>query len=352
MKPHHRELSRLVTVLNCTAGIVGLTVLVGCGPGGSHEGRPTRINLSLILGETSEWYAGAKRWKDLVEERSAGAFDVRIHTRASLSSGNQITELDMVGNGDLEVSLESTILLSRVDNKFSVFSLPWLFRDHQVANAVCDGPLGQQMLDLLPAKGMVGLAYGVNGFRQITNNKKPIEKVGDLKGLKIRVPGIDMYIGLFRHFGADPSSMNFGELLQALQQGTMDAQENPFSVIMAAKLHSVQEYVTHWDYSYDPLVLCVNKRFFGSLSPEHQGLLRSCAKEAMAYERQLVEKADAELPPKLVAAGMALNRLTPEQLAPFKAAQEPLYRECESNPAIGKELVDAFRKAAAEAEGR
>lgn len=352
MKSHHRKPDRLVTVLSCAAGIVALALLAGCESGGPSGSRPTRINLSLILGETSEWYAGAKRWEELVEERSAGAFDVRIHTRASLSSANQITELDMVGNGDLEASLESTTLLSRVDNRFSVFSLPWLFRDHPVAKAVCDGPLGQQMLDLLPTKGMVGLAYGVNGFRQITNNKKPIERLEDLKGLKIRVPGIDMYISLFRHFGADPSAMNFGELLQALQQGTMDAQENPFSVIMAAKLFSVQKYVTHWNYSYDPLVLCVNKRFFDSLSPAHQSLLRTCAQEAMAYERQLIEKADEELPPKLVAAGMQLNRLTPEQIVPLKASQEPLYAECENNPAIGKELVDAFRTAAAQAEGR
>ena len=236
MKPYCGKPNSLVTVLSCAAVIAVLAVLTGCGSDTVSGARPTRINLSLILGETSEWYAGAKRWKDLVEERGDGAFDVRIHTRASLSSGNQITELDMVSNGDLEASLESTILLSRVDNKFSVFSLPWLFRDHQVANAVCDGPLGQQMLNLLPSKGMVGLAYGVNGFRQITSNRKPIEKLEDLKGLKIRVPGIDMYISLFRHFGADPSAMNFGELLQALQQGTMDAQENPFSVIMAAKL--------------------------------------------------------------------------------------------------------------------
>ena len=126
----------------------------------------------------------------------------------------------------------------------------------------------------------------------------------------------------------------------------------PFSVIMAAKLFSVQKYVTHWNYSYDPLVLCVNKRFFDSLSPAHQSLLRTCAQEAMAYERQLIEKADEELPPKLVAAGMQLNRLTPEQIVPLKASQEPLYAECENNPAIGKELVDAFRTAAAQAEGR
>jgi len=346
-----------------SSSILALALALICSLAGCDRGSPAapgkpkprkkiRVNLSLILGETSEWYAGATKWKELVESRGAGVFDVRIHTRASLSSGNQMTELDMVRNGDLEASLESTILLSRLDEKFSVFSLPWLFRDHHVANAVCDGPLGQQMLALLPAKGLVGLAYGVNGFRQITNNRGPIEKLADMKGLKIRVPGIDMYISVFRHFGADPSSMNFGELVQALQQGTMDAQENPFSVIMAAKLFNVQKYVTHWDYSYDPLVLCVNANFFNGLTPDQQALLRSCAKEAMSYERGLVEEADRTLPAKLVAAGMKLNVLSQGQIAEFKASQEALYKECEDNPQIGKALVDAFRKAAAQAEGK
>ncbi len=338
------------------AALLSMVCLCGCsrGPGKPGEARRSRIrvNLSLILGENSEWYAGAKRWKDLVESRSQGAFDVRLHPRASLSSGDQRTELTMVQGGELEASLESTILLTALDAKFSVFSLPWLFKNHEVANAVCDGPVGEHMLSLLPPKGLVGLAYGVNGFRQITNNRGPIEKLSDLKGLRIRVPSIPMYIHLFKFFGADPSSMNFGELVQALQQGAMDAQENPYSVIMAAKLYKVQKFVTHWDYSYDPLVLCVNAAFFERLTPEQQQLLRECAKEAMAYERGLIMKADKELPAKLTALGMKRNVLTPAQIKVFKEAQAPLYAECEKDPAIGKELVDLFRKAAAEAEKR
>ena len=338
--------------------LVVLCLMTGCGPSAEPEAknraaakaRPTRINVSLILGTNSEWYAGAAKWKELVDARSDGALEVRVHPNASLSSGNQRTELTMLQSGQLEASLESTILLTGLgEEKFSVFSLPWLFSGHKAANAVCDGPLGQQMLDLLPAKGVVGLAYGVNGFRQITNSKRPITQVSDLQGLKIRVPSIPMYIKLFRNLGADASAMNFGEVPQALQQGTMDAQENPFSVIYAAKLYTVQKYLTHCNHSYDPLVLCVNAKFFNSLSSEHQRLLRTCAKEAMEYERALVAKADVELPTKLVALGMELNVLTPAQLEPFKAAQAPLYKEYEG--IIGKELLDAFRHAASESQG-
>lgn len=333
----------------CATVACALVLLAGSGCGPAGRPRAQRINVSLILGDTSEWYAGVAKWKELVEARSAGAFDVRIHPNAALSSGKQGTELTMLQGGQIEASLESTILLTGLEQKFTVFSLPWMFEDHEMANAVCDGPLGKQMVDLLLAKGIVGLAYGVNGFRQITNNRKPIETVEDMAGLKIRVPAIKMYIDLFRNLGADPSAMNFGELPQALQQGTMDAQENPFSVIMAAKLYTVQKYVTQCNHSYDPLLLCMNADFLHSLTPEHQKLLRECAKEAMDYERGLVAKADKELPAKLVALGMKLNVLNPEQLAPFKAAQKALYEEYEAK--LGKGLVDAFRKAAAGGKG-
>ena len=342
--------ARMLLTLAAAAAI-GLS---GCKKGGEPGPEPakkTRINLSLILGDNSEWYAGGKKWKELVEERSAGAFEVRIHPNASLCNGSQRTELTMLQSGQLEASLESTILLTGLgEQKFTAFSLPWMFPSHEVANAICDGPLGQKMLALLPAKGVVGLAYGVNGFRQITNSKRPITSPDDMKGLKIRVPSIPMYVKLFRNLGADASAMNFGELPQALQQGAMDAQENPFSVIYAAKLYTVQKYLTQCNHSYDPLVLCLNAEFFNSLPAAQQELLRTCAKEAMDYERGLVQKADQELPQKLTGLGMELNVLTPEQLAPFKAAQGSLYEEYEG--IIGKDLVDAFRQAVAEAEGK
>ena len=320
--------------------VVGLLIFAAsCG----KESRVTTIRLSLILGDSSEWYAGAAKWKELVEERTGGKMVVKIFPHASLSSGKQRTELEMVQAGTLQASLESTILLSLVDRRFSVFSMPWLFPDHETANKVCDGPAGQKMLDLLPEKMLVGLAYGVNGFRQITNNRGPIEKLEDLKALKIRVPAIKMYIDLFHLFGADPSDMNFGELVQALEQGTMDAQENPLSVIWAAKLFKVQKYVTCWNYSYDPIVLCLNKKFWDGLAPDVQKVLRECAKEAFDYERQLVAENDRVLVEKLKAEGMQVTVPSAEQLEPLQQVQEKLYEQYGSE--IGADLIDTFRNA-------
>ncbi|NCO38391.1 MAG: hypothetical protein AUJ96_19630 [Armatimonadetes bacterium CG2_30_66_41] len=315
----------------------------GCGKKQTGE-----IRLSLILREGSDWYRGAERWKQLVEDRSKGTLRVSLYPGAQLANSNQRTELEMVQSGVIEASLESTILLTLLDQEFSVFSLPWLFREHSVANAVCDGKLGQELLDLLPPKKLVGLAYGANGFRQVTNSRRPVRTPADLKALKIRVPAIKMYVSLFKLLGADPSSMNFGELFTALKEGTMDGQENPLAVIQQSKLYEVQKYVTRWDYSYDPLVLCMNKKRWESFSPEQQELLKTAAVEAMDYERKLVEAGRDALEKKLQSEGMTVTRLTPEQLKPFEAQVAPLYEEYAN--VIGKDLIDRFRAAAKAAE--
>jgi len=313
-------------------------------PSGSPE---VTLKLSLILGETSSWYFGAKRFADLVAERSGGRIKVQLYPEAQLANHNQRTELEMVQSGALDCSLESTILLSLTDQRFSVFSLPWLFADYEAAAKVCDGPAGQKMLDLLPDKGMVGLAYGVNGFRQITNSRRPVLTPDDLKGLKIRVPAIKMYISLFQRLGADPSSMNFGELFTALQQGTMDGQENPLHVIKSAKLYEVQKYLTCWDYSYDPIILCINKKRWDGLSADQQELLRQAAQEAMKAQREQVAAEEDKLRDELEQLGMEVTVLTAEQRQPFREKVEGLYQDYAK--VIGADLIKQFRTEAEKA---
>lgn len=337
--------------------LIAVTMLVLClgcrrsAPPAAEQPAKQRltIKLSLILGDTSDWYRGAVKWKELVEARTDGRIRVKVFTNASLSNRSQQNELQMVQTGVLEASLESSILLSILDKRFSVFSMPWLFKDHDVANKVCDGPCGEKMLALLPENKLVGLAYGVNGFRQITNNQRPITGLADLENLKIRVPAIQMYIDIFRLFGADPSQMNFGELFTALKEGTMHAQENPLSVIWAAKLFEVQNHITCWKYSYDPIILCMNQKTWDGLSPEDQATLRSAAKEAMDYERQLVAQSDKTLLEELKSKGMQVTTLSPEALNEFREKAKAIYQQY--RPTIGGELLDSFVAAARAAEG-
>ena len=329
-------------------GLWGLGWLAAllCGCGGESE-TAKRIRLSLILGENSEWHRGAMEWKKQVESRTQGRYRVEVVPNASRSNNSQGTELQDVQGGRLEASLESTILLSTIDDRWAVFSYPWLFSRRAVAYAVCDGPVGQEMLKSLEDRNLVGLAYGANGFRQITNNQHEIRLPQDLKGLKIRIPqGLPPL--LFEHFGASAHHMNFGDLFVALRTGDMHGQENPVSVIQAAKLSSVQKYLTVWNYVYDPIVLCMNKEFWLALPEEDRAVLRACAKEALVYERDLVAEADDVLPAKLEAAGMAVTRLSAEELAAFRSRRGELRAKFEK--LVGAEVLRRFEAACAQAE--
>ncbi len=321
-----------------------LISVIGCG-GLLGKGGVQTIRLSLIIGESSDWYAGCQRFKELVEQRTDGRFQVKIDPKATLSNSNQESELENVQNGVLQASIESTILLSTLDQRFSAWSLPWLFKDHAHAASLMDGPLGKEMLDLLPSRQLVGLAYGTNGFRQLTNNKKPVVRVEDLAGLKIRIPAIKMYTDVFRTFGADPSVMNFGDLITALQQGTMDGQENPLSVIYPQRLFEVQKYLTVWDYSYDPIILCFNRKFFEFLTQEDQAIFQQAAQEAMEYERGLVAQHDIEYLEKLRQEGMEVTVLGEADRLTFARKAAPVYEQYRDT--IGSELLDRFLKAAA-----
>lgn len=323
-----------------TAWVILCSVLF-TGLFGCAQGERIELKLSLILGDNSDWYRGAVRWKELVEARTDSAIMVKIYPRAQLASGDQRTELEMVQSGVIDVSLESTILLSLVDQRFSVFSLPWLFPDYEVAQRVCDGEAGSRMLDILPENNLIGLAYGVNGFRQLTNSKRSVQRPEDMVGLKIRVPAIKMYISIFKMLGADPSSMNFGELFLALAQGTMDGQENPLAVIDQAKLYEVQPYISMWNYSYDPIILCMNRARWDGLSPAHREILRNAAIEAFNDQRKRVQEGEEGLITALKAKGMTFFFPSEQELQLFRERVVGIYAAYE--PIIGRDLIQHFR---------
>lgn len=319
---------------------VPIFIFAGCGgaPNASQE-----ITFSHILNPESEWHMGAARFKELVESKTADSdapTRVSIFTSASLSGKNQQTELENVQSGGLVMSWESSILLSTLDTAWFVFSLPWLLDDYEDAEALCEGPLGREMLERLQNERLIGLGYGFNGFRQLTNGRHPVLRPEDLSGLRIRVPAIKMYISLFERWDARPSSMNFGELIPALRSGAMDGQENPLHVIEAAKLYDVQKYLSIWQYSFDPLVMCVNQEWWNAQSPELQKVLRDCATEACAYQRGIVREREAEHLAALRKAGMEISVLTAGQREAFRSSAAGLYETYRE--IIGANLQDRF----------
>jgi tripartite ATP-independent transporter DctP family solute receptor len=294
-------------------------------PGATPAAEKT-IRLSHVTAKGSPWDKGAERFAELVAKNTGGRIAVKIFPQSQLANGSQKAELEMLQSGVLDMTWDSPIILALfLDKRFDVWNLPWLYPSMEAANRVADGPMGELAARWLADKGVVALGIGVNGFRELTNSKRVIATPDDLKGIKFRVAGSKLYLETFKLLGANAVTMSFGEVFTALQQGVIDGQENPTAIIDSSRLYEVQKYLTLWHYSFDPLVLCINKKLFDSLSPADQKVIRDAARQAVAYERQLSAEEEKRLPEELAKKGMQVNVLTPQQIAAFRDRVKPVY---------------------------
>lgn len=326
--------------------IVLILGLAGCSsnsgtPGNSQGSEKQVLNMSVTSASGSTWEKGALHFADLVKERTDGKIEIKVYPNEQLSGGNQGKGVEMLMSGATDLTFHSNIIYSIMDERFGVISLPFLFDSLDDVDAALAGAGGEEINKILLEKGVMGLGFGENGYRQITTNTGPIETLGDLKGLKIRIPGMKMYTSLFRALGADPLTMNFAEVFTALQQKTIDGQENPPDTIQASKIYEVQDYMTVWDYSYDAIILGMNKAKFDSFDAETQQILIDAGKEACEYQIKINRELAAEQIKFFDENGMKVNVLTNEQRAPFREAVQPVYDEYES--IMGAELIDLFR---------
>lgn len=322
-------------------------VLTGCGgakkDAAADQKKPIKMKMSVTTADSSPWTKGAQKWAELVKERTKGRVQIQVFPNEQLSSGNQPKGIEQLQNGVTDASFHSTIIYSVLDQKFSVISMPWMIPDNKAVDKAMNGPAGEKIKDILRSKGIEPLGFGENGFRQLTTNKNEVVTPDDLKGQKIRIPSMKMYIDLFKALGADPTVMNFAEVFTSLQQGTIDGQENPIPVIYTSKLAEVQKYMTIWNYSYDPLVLGVNKKLFDSMDKETQTILKQAAKEACEYQIKLSREEEAKQLEEMKKKGMKVTVLTAAQMKAFQDKMGPVYATYE--PIIGKDLMDAFRNA-------
>ena len=304
-----------------------LAALAFIGLASGHASAAERaLRLSHVTAKGSPWDKGAERFAELVLQKTGGRIAVKVFPQSRLANGSQKAELEMLRSGAIEMTWDSSIILALfLDKRFDVWNLPWLYPSMDVANRVADGAMGELAYRWLAEKGIVGLGIGVNGFRELTNAKRPVAAPDDLKGLKFRVAGSKLYLETFRLLGANAVTMSFGEVFTALQQGVIDGQENPTALIDSSRLYEVQRYLTLWHYSFDPLILCVNKKVFDGLAPADQRALREAAREAVAYERQLSAEEERRLPEELRRKGMQVNVLTDAQLAAFRERVKPVY---------------------------
>ena len=326
--------------------ILTLALLVtGCANSGTEQredGEYQTIELTMAVNGTDNQIDArvGDYFAQLVSERSGGNVTVAVFPNDQLANGNASRGIEMIASGSIDLAAYATCTLAVIDEKLPVATIPWIFDDYAQAREVIDTTGGEYYAQRLAMKGMTYLGSFHNGFRQITNSKHEVTTPADMENLKIRVPGSVVYMGFFRALGADPTSMNWSEVFTAIQQGTIDGQENGVSITSTSKMQEVQDYLTMWNYSYENDLFVANTEIWESLEPHTQELLQECATEACEWGRDVLEEEEAEILKEFEAAGMTITYLTEEEQAAFDEAIASFKAEMEAY--FGPEACAAF----------
>ncbi len=265
---------------------------------------------------------GAKRFAELVNSKTAGR--LQISTYGSGKLGSDPAMQSATQGGTIEMMVGPTSNLVGVVKDFAVFDLPYVVGSYKDADALLDGPLGAHLNAKLDAVGLVGLAYWENGFRNVTNSKRPIAKMEDFAGLKIRVIQNPVFIDTFKAFGTNPVPMAFTELYGALESRAVDAQENPVGLIDSQKFYEVQKYLSLTGHVYSPFIVIASKKWFDGLSAADKAAVKAAAVEAGVYQRQQQREQAVKLVDGLKGKGMQINELAPAELQRLRATAAPI----------------------------
>lgn len=263
---------------------------------------------------------GVKKFSDIVAARSGGKLKVREFP--SLQLGNEMQQLSALAGGVQEMFAPGTAPVAGMVKDFALLDLPFLVDTPEQADALLDGPFGQALLAKLPEKGLVGLAFWENGFRHVTNSKRPIKRLEDLEGLKIRVQQNPVFIDTFKALKTNPVPMSFAELYGALESRALDAQENPYLITRSAKLYETQKYLSSTSHAYGVIALLVSKKFWDRLSADEQKILQAAAIEARDHERKISRAQAKRAIDELTSAGMQYDPLPASELARMRRATQ------------------------------
>ena len=316
----------------------------------AQQNYKSEYRLSLVLGPPSPWGMAGQLWADMVKERTKGRINIKLYPGVSLIQGDQTREFSALRQGVIDMAVGSTINWSPQVKSLNLFSLPFLMPDYAAVDALTQGEVGKEVFKTLEKSGVVPLAWGENGYRELTNSKRAISKPEDLKGMKIRVVGSPIFADMFSALGANPTQMSWADAQPALSSGAVDGQENPLFMFTILKLQTVgQKYVTTWGYMADPLVFVVNKDIWNSWSKVDQDIVRQAAIDAGKQEIGIARKGLVEpgkpLLKDIAGMGVTVTQLTPEQREAFVKATRPVYDKWK--PTIGANLVDMAEKAIA-----
>jgi TRAP-type transport system periplasmic protein len=332
------------------AGYVAAAVALALAGPAAAQKYQAEYRLSTVVGTAFPWGKGGEIWANLVRERTSGRINIKMYPGTSLVGGDQTREFTAIRQGVIDLAIGSTINWSPQIKQLNLFSLPWLSLDYAGMDALTQGEVGKEIFRIVEKAGVVPLAWGENGFREVTNSKREIRKPADMKGLKFRVVGSPLFNDVFSALGANPTQMSFADAQPALASGAVDGQENPMSVFTAAKLHTLsQKYLTMWGYVADPLIFVVNREVWESWSKQDQDIVRQAAidagKQEIAIARKGLTAQDDSVVKEIQGLGVTVTRLTPAELDAFKKAVRPAYDKWV--PQIGAELVKKAEAAVA-----
>jgi tripartite ATP-independent transporter DctP family solute receptor len=293
------------------------------------------IRVSHVVPKDHPFQVGIDKFAEILAQKTGGRMKMRGFPDGQL--GAELQSISAAQGGVLEMALVSTAAAASVVKEFGVFDLPFLFTDFKEVDLVLDGPIGRRLLERLSERNLVGLCYFENGFRHVTNNRRPITKVEDIKGLKIRTIQNPVFIDIFNTLGANATPMPFTEVFTALESKAIDGQETPYSNIHGNKFYEVTKYISNTGHIYGGAVILAGKKFWDQLSPAEQKLMQETCNTARDFERSFQRTEDPKLLAQIRAKGGVYTEIAPAERARMRDMLKPVYDKYARN--LGEDVV-------------
>lgn len=321
MKLRHIVCAGVLVALAHSAGVVSAQV------------KERTLKMGIGLNEDHPQGAAVKRFGEILAQKTGGTLSVKLFAAGAL--GNDATMISALRGGTQEMTVPDSSTLVGLVKDFGVLNFPLLFNNEREADALLDGPFGEKLLAKLPEKNLIGLAFWENGFRQVTNGRRPINGAGDIAGLKIRVIQNPLFIDTFNTLGANALPMPFPEVYSALEQRTIDGQENPTATILSSKFYEVQKNLALTRHIYSVWVLLLSKKTWDALSAGERKAMQEAAREATLFERKTIREYGDKALGELKKNGMQVTELSPAEQAKMREKLKPVVDK------FGKEFGEA-----------
>jgi len=293
------------------------------------------VKVSYVVPKDHPYGLGIAKFSELAAAKTGGKMKVRGYSDGQL--GAEVQSISAAKGGVLEMAVVSTAAAATTVKDFGLFDLPYLFSDAKEADALLDGPLGRRTLDKLADTGLIGLCYWENGFRNVTNSRRPVARLEDFKGLKIRTIQNPVFVDVFNTLGANATPMAFTEVYNALESKAIDGQETPYNSIYTSRFFEVQKYVSETRHIYGAAVVLVSRKFWEALSADEKKAMQESCNESRDYERRVNREQDPKLLAELKAKGMQHNDVSPAERARIREALKPVYDKYAKE--LGEDLV-------------